>query len=268
MAAGGEAAAAAAGGSAAAVVALRREERDACELLQRMCSLSIKKDSLDPSWVRAGPGLEEAMGLQSKILSLELLLAMLRQAGSRFRTDPSVVAAIRQHLCLSLLRNGVSTAPLVLNASLKVFVALMAKFRSVLKDEIEVLFTTVFLRILESPHSTMQQKGMLLQLLQRVCSDPHALVDMYVNYDCDMLRKDIFAKMVNQLTRVVQTGAHAAGPPGLGPSGPLSDPESLMLRTRGLEAVVALLDSLIEWTRRLTLPSLSLPPSNPPRPKP
>jgi Sec7-like guanine-nucleotide exchange factor len=72
-----------------------------------------------------------------------------------------------------------------------------------------VFFTSIFLRILESPNSTFYQKTMVLQLLHTICRDPqtvththththiHTLylytyniiydqvLDIDVNYDCD-----------------------------------------------------------------------------------
>ena len=33
--------------------------------------------------------------------------------------------------------------------------------------------------------STLKQKIVLLNVLQRLCQDPQALVEIYLNYDCD-----------------------------------------------------------------------------------
>jgi brefeldin A-inhibited guanine nucleotide-exchange protein len=33
--------------------------------------------------------------------------------------------------------------------------------------------------------STLRQKIVLLNVLQRLCQDPQALVEIYLNYDCD-----------------------------------------------------------------------------------
>lgn len=33
--------------------------------------------------------------------------------------------------------------------------------------------------------STVKQKAMILSMLQRLCDTPQALVEIYLNYDCD-----------------------------------------------------------------------------------
>lgn len=53
------------------------------------------------------------------------------------------------------------------------------------QKEIEVLFNEIFIPILEMRTSTLQQKIVLLGMLHRLCQDPQALVEIYLNYDCD-----------------------------------------------------------------------------------
>jgi brefeldin A-inhibited guanine nucleotide-exchange protein len=43
----------------------------------------------------------------------------------------------------------------------------------------------IYLTILDNRHSSPQQKTYLLNVLERLCSDPRALVEIYLNYDCD-----------------------------------------------------------------------------------
>lgn len=43
----------------------------------------------------------------------------------------------------------------------------------------------IYLNILDNKHSSVQQKQYLLGVLERICSDPRALVEIYLNYDCD-----------------------------------------------------------------------------------
>jgi hypothetical protein len=47
---------------------------------------------------------------------------------------------------------------------------------------------------------------MVLQVLYQVCKNPQTLVDIYVNYDCDLAGKDIFERMVYDLMRIAQGG--------------------------------------------------------------
>lgn len=53
------------------------------------------------------------------------------------------------------------------------------------QKEIEVLFHEIFIPILEMKTSTLKQKAMIISMLHRLCQDPQALVEIYLNYDCD-----------------------------------------------------------------------------------
>ena len=56
---------------------------------------------------------------------------------------------------------------------------------SYMQKEIEVLLHEIFIPILEMKTSTLKQKAMIVSMLQRLCQDPEALVEIYLNYDCD-----------------------------------------------------------------------------------
>lgn len=54
-----------------------------------------------------------------------------------------------------------------------------------MQKEIEVFFHEIFVPILEMKTSTLKQKSVVLGMLQRLCQEPQALVEIYLNYDCD-----------------------------------------------------------------------------------
>ena len=91
--------------------------------------------------------------LRSKILSLELLLSILQNAGPVFRTNAMFINAIKQYLCVALSKNGVSSVPEVFELSLTIFITLLASFKQHLKMQIEVclrqsfFFNTSFISI-------------------------------------------------------------------------------------------------------------------------
>ena len=79
--------------------------------------------------------------LRSKIISLELLLSILQNAGPVFRTNEIFINAIKQYLCVALSKNGVSAVPHVFELSLAIFLTLLANFKLHLKRQIEVSFS-------------------------------------------------------------------------------------------------------------------------------
>ncbi|KAF4526632.1 hypothetical protein B566_EDAN015266, partial [Ephemera danica] len=129
-------------------------QKDAFLVFRALCKLSMKPlpDGIpDP----------KSHELRSKILSLQLLLAVLQNAGPTFRSSPMFTTAIKQYLCVALSKNGVSSVP-------------------------EVFFKEIFLNILETSSSSFEHKWMVLQALTRICADAQSVVDIYVNYDCDL----------------------------------------------------------------------------------
>lgn len=54
-----------------------------------------------------------------------------------------------------------------------------------MQKEIEVLLHEIFVPIVEMKSSTLKQKGVILGMFYRLCQDPQALVELYLNYDCD-----------------------------------------------------------------------------------
>lgn len=140
--------------------------------------------------------------MRSKLLSLHLVLSILTNHLSMF-VDPNIVIhsyssrertpfihAIKQYLCLALSRNAVSPVIQVFELSCEIFWRVLSGMRSKLKKEIEVLLNEIFLPILEMRNSTVRQKSILLAVFGRLAQDPQALVDIYLNYDCDRASLD------------------------------------------------------------------------------
>lgn len=148
--------------------------------------------------------------LESKVLALELLLYVLQNTdmsgGFLQTTGPQFQYAVRNYLCVSLLKNCTSDNTKVVNLSLRLFVPLVRNFRSHLKTEIEAFVTNVFFVILDSKHSTVEHKTLVVVLFKEICSDPQTLAEIFLNYDCDLSAVDLFHRIVNTLSRVAKAG--------------------------------------------------------------
>lgn len=67
------------------------------------------------------------------MVSLQLLLSVLQNAGPVFRSHEMFVTAIKQYLCVALSKNGVSSVPDVFELSLAIFLTLLSNFKMHLK---------------------------------------------------------------------------------------------------------------------------------------
>ncbi|KAL8142211.1 hypothetical protein V2J09_015243 [Rumex salicifolius] len=211
--------------------------RDAFLVFRALCKLSMKtppKDSLsDPQLMRA------------KIVALELLKILLENAGAIFRTSDRFLGAIKQYLCLSLLKNSASTLMIVFQLSCSIFMSLVSRFRAGLKAEIGVFFPMIVLRVLENvAKPNFQQKMIVLKFIEKLCEDSQILVDIFINYDCDVNSSNIFERMVNGLLKTSQ------GVPA-GVTSTLLPPQEATMKHEAMKCLVAILNSMGDWGNNL-----------------
>eukprot|EP00547_Thalassionema_nitzschioides_P000436 CAMPEP_0194204202 /NCGR_PEP_ID=MMETSP0156-20130528/3798_1 /TAXON_ID=33649 /ORGANISM="Thalassionema nitzschioides, Strain L26-B" /LENGTH=2109 /DNA_ID=CAMNT_0038930161 /DNA_START=16 /DNA_END=6345 /DNA_ORIENTATION=- len=144
----------------------------------------------------------DPLALNSKILSLELLQRVLEHSGPAFRTGEKFIYAIQNYLCVSLLKNCMSSNTQVAFFSQKIFLMLVYKLKGHLKSEIEVFLSNIFLKVLESRNSSFEQKALVLESLRAMCSDPVLLTQIFLNYDCDMDANNLYKEIVHNLTKL------------------------------------------------------------------
>lgn len=105
------------------------------------------------------------------------------------------LGAIKQYLCLSLLKNSASTLMIIFQLSCSIFISLVSRFRAGLKAEIGVFFPMIVLRVLENvAQPNFQQKMIVLRFMEKLCVNSQILVDIFINYDCDVHSSNIFER--------------------------------------------------------------------------
>ena len=153
--------------------------------------------------------------MESKLLALDLLLYVLKRTdmSGSFLQDcgPQFHYAVRNYLCVSLLKNCTSDDTTVVKLSLLVFVPIFKTFRSILKAEIEAFVTNVFFVILDSKNSPIEHKSLVVTLFNEICSDPTTLAEIFLNYDCDLSAVDLFHRIINTLSKVARMTDADAG---------------------------------------------------------
>ncbi|KAK2077578.1 hypothetical protein QBZ16_004423 [Prototheca wickerhamii] len=223
-------------------------QRSAYLVFRALCKLSIQSE----------PG-NDATTAKGKVLALELLKIVLENSGPVFAASTRFVGAIRQHLCLSLLKNCASSVPAALPPCASIFLTLYARFRRELKAEVGVFYPVILLRPIEPlggptggvlAHTTgtsgaapvdAAYRAVALACLGRLVTDGQALIDLYVNYDCDLEGSNLFERTIAALVRTAQGGAGLeAAVPGAA--------EERGLRYEALRCLVAALRSASAWS--------------------
>ncbi|EDN07442.1 conserved hypothetical protein [Histoplasma mississippiense (nom. inval.)] len=187
--------------------------KDAFLVFRALCKLSHKALSHEQQLDI------KSQNMRSKLLSLHLIQHLLSNHIAVFTSPLStlkhssnssdsmtLLEAVKPHLCLSLSRNGASSVPRVFEVGCEIFWLMLKHMRVMLKKEIEVFLKEIYLAILEKRNSPMFQKLYFMDILERLSADPRALVEIYLNYDCDRTAlENIFQGIIEHLSRQSST---------------------------------------------------------------
>ncbi|KAK9286659.1 hypothetical protein L1049_015059 [Liquidambar formosana] len=218
-------------------------------LFKNLCKLSMKFSAQEHS--------DDQILLRGKILSLELLKVIMDNGGPIWRTNERFLSAIKQYLCLSLLKNSALSVMTIFQLLCSIFTSLLSKFRSGLKSEIGIFFPMLILRVLENVlQPSFLQKMTVLNLLDRISQDSQIVIDIFVNYDCDVDAPNIFERIVNGLLKT------ALGPPA-GSTTTLSPIQDITFRLESVKCLVSIIKSMGSWMdQQLRIGEFYLPKSS------
>ncbi|KAH8595996.1 hypothetical protein B0O99DRAFT_510628 [Bisporella sp. PMI_857] len=165
--------------------------RDAYLVFRSFCNLSTKFLAPDQLYDLKG------QAMRSKLISLHLIHTLLNNnmlvftsplctiTNNKTKEETGFLQAIKFYLCLSITRNGASPVEKVFEVCCEIFWLMLKFMRASFKREIEVFLNEIYLPILQQRRQPVSHKLYFTGILQRLCADPRALVETYLNYDCD-----------------------------------------------------------------------------------
>lgn len=204
-------------------------QRDALLLFRTLCKMGMKEDT-------------DEVTTKTRILSLELLQSLLEGVSHSFTKNFHFIDSVKAYLSYALLRASVSQSPVIFQYASGIFSVLLLRFRESLKGEIGVFFPLIVLRSLDSSECPLNQKISVLRMLEKVCKDPQMLIDIFVNYDCDLEAPNLFERMVTTLSKIAQ-GTQTADPTSVAVS------QTTSIRGSSLQCLVNVLKSLVDWEK-------------------
>ncbi|XP_038710906.1 brefeldin A-inhibited guanine nucleotide-exchange protein 5-like isoform X2 [Tripterygium wilfordii] len=204
-------------------------QRDTLLVFRTLCKMGMKEDN-------------DEVTTKSRILSLELLQGLLEGVSKSFTKNFHFIDSVKAYLSYALLRASVSQSPVIFQYATRIFSVLLLRFRESLKGEIGIFFPLIVLRSLDNLECPINQKTSVLRVLEKVCGDPQMLIDMYVNYDCDLEAPNLFECMVTTLSKITQ-GIQTADPNSVSVS------QSNLVKGSSLQCLVNVLKSLVEWEK-------------------
>jgi len=142
--------------------------------------------------------------IRSKRFALDLLHDVIVNSGPVFRSSERFTSLVRSLLELSLLKNCLSPVAKIYNQALRIFEILIKNFRDNVRGEIGVFIETVMLPILGSGNSTFSHKHRVLKVLYKICTDVWSVLDIFVNFDCNVDERNIFETTLDCLAKIGQ----------------------------------------------------------------
>ncbi|KAM0975057.1 brefeldin A-inhibited guanine nucleotide-exchange protein 5-like [Malus sylvestris] len=204
-------------------------QHDALLVFRTLCKMGMKEDNNEVT-------------LKTRILSLELLQGLLEGVGHPFTRNFHFIDSVKAYLSYALLRASVSQSPVIFQYATGIFLVLLLRFRESLKGEIGIFFPLIVLRSLDGLDFPINQKLSVLRMVEKVCKDPQMLVDIFVNYDCDLEAPNLFERMVTTLSRISQ-GTQNADPNVVAVS------QATSIKGSSLQCLVNVLKSLVDWEK-------------------
>lgn len=105
---------------------------------------------------------------------------------------------LRQPLCLALLRNCAASDPVAYALALRLLMAILSlpRLRMGLRAELGAFYPLLVLRCLEQQQPEPANVQAALGALQGLLADHQLLVDLYVNFDCDLQASNLYERTV------------------------------------------------------------------------
>lgn len=149
--------------------------------------------------------LEKSERVKRKAHALDLLTHLLEKGRYFFHSClGSSSYLIRRFVCSSLLVAGVTDVSFVFQNVLKAFLVLCQHYQDMLITELGVFVDHIFLKLLDHPYTTLDQKKMIVDVFLLVFEKPQAVINLYYNYDNRRKSWPIFEHLVTGIAKIVE----------------------------------------------------------------
>eukprot|EP00759_Apiculatamorpha_spiralis_P035973 PhF_6_TR36365/c0_g1_i1/m.53398/K18442/ARFGEF, BIG; brefeldin A-inhibited guanine nucleotide-exchange protein len=207
-------------------------------LVDAACNFIYFCSQADPDIIEATMPIE-TREVQMVLLSLDYVLKILKTSGPAFRDGESLLETVQESLLSCVVKGALNPRLEICKPCLDIVVVLISEFKQYLRVEIGTLFTTIIFRILESANIAHTHKISVLSAIEPLVSTGHILVDVFVNYDCDVDGVNLFQHLLETLSSVAQTS--------LVGQAMITSKEDYHIRFLAIQSIVAVLRSLVHW---------------------
>jgi hypothetical protein len=145
----------------------------------------------------------EEINLRLRELCLELIQLLLIKGAKFFQKDTKLLQVIKECTIDSLVKNTMSNEMNIFKLSVSLFLSIISYYRENIKIEMEIFINKVLIAILESENLGFIYKEIILDALLKIADNGYFLVEIYLNYDCDINHKNVFYDLINLMTKII-----------------------------------------------------------------
>ncbi|KAA8494452.1 Brefeldin A-inhibited guanine nucleotide-exchange protein 1 [Porphyridium purpureum] len=149
---------------------------------------------------------EKSINVRSRVLSMELIKMVISAGWKVIPFDDRYIHLLKSMLLPSLMTNCLSTYVSVSVIAIELTEEIFSHdvLRPYLKAELAAFLSTVIFRFLEIPSAGSARRRASIRLLRKLCTNPNALAELFVNYDCDLATPSIYSKLTAVLSTLVR----------------------------------------------------------------
>ncbi|XP_065851501.1 ARF guanine-nucleotide exchange factor GNL2 [Euphorbia lathyris] len=141
-----------------------------------------------------------------QIFGLILISSAVELSGDAIGKHPKLLRMIQDDLFHHLIYYGGSSTPLVLSMICSTVLNIYHSLRRYIRVQLEAFFVYVMLKA-AGPGSSSQLQEVALEGIINFCRQPTFIVEMYVNYDCDPICRNVFEEIGNLLCKLSFPGS-------------------------------------------------------------
>jgi brefeldin A-resistance guanine nucleotide exchange factor 1 len=158
--------------------------------------MQARRDILQQLAALLNPAMHNESVTVSSLTAVNIALETCRED-----LQPAEIEILQNDLCKYLLQWTTTDDQVILSLTLRVIFNLFQSIRNHLKVPLEVFFTSVHLRILDTSQVTAppEQREIALESLLEFCQEPALMQDLYLNYDCDVACTNMYEHVVAAL---------------------------------------------------------------------
>ncbi|GMM36872.1 Arf family guanine nucleotide exchange factor [Saccharomycopsis crataegensis] len=234
--------------------------KDCFLIFRAMSKLSVK--SIDENFLDA-----RSTAVRSKLLSLKIIYSILKNHINCFLNKTITISSnisnekipfidsIRNYLLLALTKNAVYQLNEIYSVCLDIFYIMITNLRAEFINEIPVLFSEIFISIVEMSVSSDFQKNYFLSVVAKLANDPRLLIEFYLNFDCSENQPNIIESLINFLIKTENNNLRNYGLTKRNDqmaSGEVNNgkQDATGYDPTALNCIVSILRSLYSWTNK------------------